>query len=159
MTPEQRGMLMSLMAEAWESDPPGSLPNDPDLLWRLAGAKTRKRFEAVSALILEKFEIHDERLFQPQLIEQSAAIKEVSQARRIAGLSGAAATWGNGNRMANAMANAINLPGYSEERKTKRKIQTQDLIPGSREWQREQQRTAALSDSLRTMSNAKKMPS
>jgi uncharacterized protein YdaU (DUF1376 family) len=149
-------MLVNLMAEAWLSDKPGSVPADPELLWRLAGAKSRKRFEAISAEILEKFELRDGRYFHPELTEQHGGITEVSQARRIAGLAGAASKWGDSKRMANAIGLPKQAHGYSEERKTKTQIHTENLKPGSREWEQDQQRKAAFSDSLKMLERMKK---
>lgn len=57
MTPEQRGYYIQLIAEAWDLDEPGTLPDDPEQLWFLAGAKNRESFDKVSALVLEQFPV------------------------------------------------------------------------------------------------------
>lgn len=57
MTPTQRGYYIMLLAHAWDSDNPGELENNPNLLWRLAGAGSKKEFDKVSPLVLAQFDV------------------------------------------------------------------------------------------------------
>jgi hypothetical protein len=50
----QKGWYISLLIECWMSE--GTLPNDPEILWQLAGADSREKFEAHSQLVLNEFE-------------------------------------------------------------------------------------------------------
>ena len=42
---KQCGWFINLLAHCWDSDQPGTLPDDPDLLWRMAKAESRKEFD------------------------------------------------------------------------------------------------------------------
>jgi len=108
---EECGYLIRLQVEAWQSDPPGTLPADPDQLWRFAGAKSRKRFEALSKRVMQSFVLNDERYISKQLAPLYAEIEAIGCERRIAGTLGAKKRWQpNGKRM----ANAITLPEQTD---------------------------------------------
>lgn len=59
MTPSQCGYFINLLAHAWDNDPPGTLPNDPDLLWKMARAESREKFDSESTLVLEQFPVEN----------------------------------------------------------------------------------------------------
>jgi uncharacterized protein YdaU (DUF1376 family) len=56
MTPTQRGYYIMLLAHAWDSEKPGHLPNDPNILWKLARAESKRAWEKECSLVLAQFE-------------------------------------------------------------------------------------------------------
>lgn len=72
MKPIQHGYYINLMARAWDSDRPGTLPNDAEVLWKLARAESRKQFEKHSELVLAQFnKLADGKLLvHPRLIKE-----------------------------------------------------------------------------------------
>lgn len=153
LTAEQRGYLIQLMCEAWESDPAGTLPEAPEMLWKLAGAPSRTRFEKVSTEVLAHFELRDGRYFHAELIEQHEGIAAMHESRTRAAMKGAQARWnqriGNAGAMPNALANAIQSQTVGTAYQSKREKEQEkrsDAIPGTRRWEIEQKRIAYQED-------------
>ncbi len=97
MTDYQTGWYIRLKALAWQNG--GFLPADPRKLYRLARAKSQKKFERDCELVLQEYEAVDhngvEMLKNPRMAAQYADIldawmqkKEAGQASRTAWLSG-----------------------------------------------------------------------
>jgi uncharacterized protein YdaU (DUF1376 family) len=89
LTPEQRGYLIQLQAEAWGSQPRGTIPSDPEHLWRLAGAESRESFEKNSAAVLALFRHEGDVLCVPELQEQAEKLERDGEARSRAGKASA----------------------------------------------------------------------
>src|ERR1039458_9360893 len=68
LTPEQRGYLITLKAEAWQSEPCGSLPADPSALWLLAGAASLKHFQKNAEAVMGCFRLEDEHYWDDELV-------------------------------------------------------------------------------------------
>ncbi len=115
LTPEQRGYLITLKAEAWQSEPCGSLPADPGALWRLAGAASLKRFQKDAEAVMQCFRLEGERYWDDELVSLYSDMESISTERRIAGRLGASAKWGHGKRMANAIDKRWQTDGDTEE--------------------------------------------
>jgi uncharacterized protein YdaU (DUF1376 family) len=149
MTPEQRGYTIQLWCEAWESDPAGTLPEDPAILWRLAGAPSRKRFEKVSAPMLAQFELRDGRYFQAELIEQHEGLAAIHESRTRAALKGAQARWRNRDAMPSALPNAQQThgSGNANQNREEREEKRLEDIPGARRWEIEQGNLPKFQDS------------
>jgi uncharacterized protein YdaU (DUF1376 family) len=106
LTPEQRGYLFALVCEAWLSEPRGHIPINRDMIWKLAGADSKEKFEAASGPVLEMFERVGERYCYRKLMEQDKEIRQVSQSRSDAGKNGAKSRWqGDGKQITNAIGN------------------------------------------------------
>jgi hypothetical protein len=89
LTAEQIGYLFRLWCEAWSSDVRATIPADPDLLWRLAGAESRDRFEANCKPVLAMFaDAGVGSLYSPMLMEQGQELVKLSATRREAGSLG-----------------------------------------------------------------------
>lgn len=150
MTPEQRGYLIQLICEAWESDPAGTLPESPEMLWKLAGAPTRKRFEKMSGEVLASFELRDGRYFCADLLEQHEGLAAMHESRTRAAMAGAQARWGSRNKVPNALptADQTHREGIAYQNKAEKQEEKgrSDAIPGTRRWDIEQQRIAYESD-------------
>jgi hypothetical protein len=50
----ERGWYISLLVESWSDH--GTVPNDPNVLWKLAGSQTKEFFEANNGAVLATFE-------------------------------------------------------------------------------------------------------
>jgi uncharacterized protein YdaU (DUF1376 family) len=74
LSEEQFSRYFRLLFASWLSDTPGFLPNITDALWRIAGAPSRKAFEAEANPILRLFErtIDDKYLFVRWLVAAHA---------------------------------------------------------------------------------------
>jgi len=74
LSEKQFSRYFQMLFAAWLSDTPGFLPNVPDALWRIAGAPSRKAFEAEADPILRLFErtIDDKYLFVRWLVAAHA---------------------------------------------------------------------------------------
>ena len=142
MTPEQRGYTIQLWCEAWESDPAGTLPADMEMLWKLAGAPNRKRFEKASSTVLSQFELRDDRYFLADLVEQHEGLAAMHESRTRAALKGAQARWNNRDRPPKALPNAEQAHCLSEQNRKEQEQSRSDAIPGTRRWDIEQQRIA-----------------
>jgi uncharacterized protein YdaU (DUF1376 family) len=118
LTAEQIGYLFRLWCEAWSSDVRATIPADQDLLWRLAGAESRERFEANSKPVLAMFnDAGDGSLYSPMLMEQGQDLVKLSATRREAGKRGLKTRWNKNDSQqidSNSMANATNLQGRTD---------------------------------------------
>jgi uncharacterized protein YdaU (DUF1376 family) len=109
LTPEQRGYLFALVCEAWLSEPKGHIPINRDMIWKLAGADSKEKFEAASGPVLEMFEQVGECYCYRKLVEQDKEIKQVSQSRSDAGKNGAKSRWqGDGKQITSAIPDGGN---------------------------------------------------
>jgi uncharacterized protein YdaU (DUF1376 family) len=70
MTDQQRGWYIQLLCEAWESEVQGTLPNDPKILWKLAGAASEQVFNACSTPVLQMFRISGDQLIHDRLVRE-----------------------------------------------------------------------------------------
>jgi uncharacterized protein YdaU (DUF1376 family) len=128
LAPEQRGYLIQLLAEAWQSEECGSLPADPEKLWRLAGAKSRRRFECCAEGVLQSFDLEDGRYWNRQLVSLYDDMEAIGTERRIAGTLGANKRWQkNGNCHHLAIAKRWQTDGDSEEMRKEK--ETDSEIP------------------------------
>jgi hypothetical protein len=107
--------LITLKAEAWQSEPCGSLPADLSALWLLAGATSLKRFQKNAEAVMGCFRLEDEHYWDDELVSLHSDMESISTERRIAGGLGASARWRNGKRMANAMPLPEQTDGDIEE--------------------------------------------
>jgi uncharacterized protein YdaU (DUF1376 family) len=120
MDSQQHGYYINLMTRAWDEIPIGTLPNDPDLLWRLARAKNRTEFEKRSALVLEQFKPtrNGRRLQHPRLVKEASKYAETCRQNARAGKEGAKSRWKkdlpDGARHHAAMPDAMAKNGQSE---------------------------------------------
>jgi uncharacterized protein YdaU (DUF1376 family) len=90
-----QGAYINLLAIAWDSDPIATIPNQPDKLWRLAGAMPEE-WGLIKDEVLENFEPFDEdstRLVNKRLRRQWLELKEFSEMAAARGNKGAAARW------------------------------------------------------------------
>ncbi len=85
LTAEQRGYLVQLRAEMWESEVRGTLPDNPEMLWQFAGAESRDRFEQQSQSVMQLFQRRDGLIICPMLSEQASMLNMKSKARSKAG--------------------------------------------------------------------------
>jgi len=86
MDAEQRGWYIQLLAEAWESDVQGSLPDDEDLLKRLAGVNMCSTdVEQRWRFVKNQFRIVDGTLIQDRLLEEIAKQEENRKKKSRAG--------------------------------------------------------------------------
>lgn len=95
MTPAQIGHYILLLAHAWDSDNPGHLDNDPDVLWKLARARSRKAFDRVAPLVLQQFKS----MADGSIANERLVLERRAQVRRSKEKSAAAkARWVNKNQ-------------------------------------------------------------
>jgi uncharacterized protein YdaU (DUF1376 family) len=95
-----QGAYINLLAIAWDSDPIATIPNQPDKLWKLAGAMPEE-WGPIKDEVLENFEPFDEdstRLVNKRLRRQWLELKEFSEMAAARGNKGAAARWGTGEQ-------------------------------------------------------------
>ncbi len=85
MDAEQRGWYIQLLCEAWQSVPQCTLPNDPEILWKLAGAKDKESFNERSNLVLTNFQQRSNMLFNARLERELIKQKVFSKQRSFAG--------------------------------------------------------------------------
>lgn len=96
MTPSQCGYYINLLARAWDSDRPGHLPNDPDILWKFARAESRDQFDRESGLVLAQFKLsRDGSLFNARLIRERRVQIMHQKQKSVAGKAGAKSKWLN----------------------------------------------------------------
>lgn len=79
MTSEQRGWYIQLLCEAWESEVQGTLPNDPKILWILAGASSEHLFNTCSTPVIAMFNQTGETLVHNRLVEEVIKQKQWSE--------------------------------------------------------------------------------
>ena len=92
-----QGAYINLLAVAWDSDPIATIPNQPDKLWKLAGAMPEE-WTVIKDEVLESFEPFDEdstRLVNKRLRRQWLELKEFSEMASDRGKKGAAGRWPN----------------------------------------------------------------
>ena len=92
LTAEQLGWLTRLENECWLSETRGSISRDPEKLWRIAGAKSRKRFEASCGPVIAFFTDQAGKLQSKRLRAQAVNSQYQSKVRSIAGKRGAEST-------------------------------------------------------------------
>lgn len=94
MTPSQCGYYINLLAHAWDSNRPGTLPNDPEVLWRLARAESRRIFDRDSKLVLDRFtHTRDGLLKNNRMVRERRAQIRNKKCKSIAGKAGAKSKW------------------------------------------------------------------
>jgi uncharacterized protein YdaU (DUF1376 family) len=143
LTPEERGYLIQLISEAWQSEPCGSLPADTDNLWRLAGAKSRKQFEPHAEAVLQSFRLQDGRYWNQNLVSLYEEIEKTSIERRIAGSLGARKRWQTRSKpMANASETRWQTDGDIEEM---RKEEEKEVDPEKQSPRKNREREARAS--------------
>lgn len=125
LTPEQKGYLITLKAEAWQSEPCGSLPVEPDALWRLAGARSLKRFQKNAEAVMQCFRLEAGRYWDDELVSLYCDMESISTERRIAGNLGASARWRNSKRMANAITLPKQTDGDIEEMRKEKELDSE----------------------------------
>jgi uncharacterized protein YdaU (DUF1376 family) len=90
-----QGAYINLLAIAWDSDPIATIPDQPDKLWKLAGAMPED-WKGIKDEVLENFEPFDEdstRLVNKRLRRQWLELKEFSEMASDRGKKGAAGRW------------------------------------------------------------------
>jgi uncharacterized protein YdaU (DUF1376 family) len=90
-----QGAYINLLAIAWDSDPIATIPDQPDKLWKLAGAMPEE-WKDIKDEVLENFEPFDEdstRLVNKRLRRQWLELKEFSEMASDRGKKGAAGRW------------------------------------------------------------------
>jgi uncharacterized protein YdaU (DUF1376 family) len=108
MSAVQRGYYIHLLAHSWDSPRPGYLQDDPELLWKLAGAKSRKHWEKDAALVLAQFPKAGRGIrVNRRLAGERKAQVDRSSRYSSSGLAGAKARWDSklhGNAIETPMA-------------------------------------------------------
>jgi uncharacterized protein YdaU (DUF1376 family) len=115
MTVEQRGMVVELLAHAWRGG--GCLPNEPENLWRLAGAKTPAAFEKHRKKVTQEFLLDRRRnvLVSTRLAPLWKNTTEKSKAFSESGTKGAQVRWKKKpNGQAMATPSSSRWPAHSE---------------------------------------------
>lgn len=76
----QRGWYIQLLNEAWDSDPQGMLPNDPEMLMGLAGVTEARRsepgFNRRWTAVMDRFIVSGDWIYNEKQFSQVAAIEE-----------------------------------------------------------------------------------
>lgn len=94
MDAEQRGWYIQLLAESWQSRPQASLPNDTELLLRLADANdSSPNFDARWRFVISQFKTKGELLINDRLAHEKRKQNDYHQQRKEAGAKGAAKRW------------------------------------------------------------------
>lgn len=94
MDAEQRGWYIQLLAEAWQSRPQATLPNDPEMLLRLAEAnQSSADFTARWAFVLGQFKLKGDLLINARLAHEKKKQTNYSEQRKKAGIKGAEKRW------------------------------------------------------------------
>lgn len=86
MTAEQRGWYIQLLCEAWDSEIQGTLPNDPKMLWILAGAENEQVFNTCSTPVISMFKVKGDSLYHERLMDEYSKQQMLSEARSRAGV-------------------------------------------------------------------------
>jgi uncharacterized protein YdaU (DUF1376 family) len=90
-----QGAYINLLAVAWDSDPIATIPNQPDKLWRLAGAMPEE-WKVIKDEVLENFEPFDEdstRLVNKRLRRQWLELQEFTEMATERARKGAEGRW------------------------------------------------------------------
>ena len=135
MSPLQVGAYMLLLCKAWQADPPASLPNDDQILARLARVDPAVWAE-IKAGVLVAFRVHaDGRLHSKRLRkEYDAALSRIKDRSQL-GKKGAAARWaGRSDAVGNAGGMPPALPGQCrndaiQNQNQKKKEEEEELPP------------------------------
>lgn len=116
MDAEQRGWYWQLLVEAWNSEDTCYLPNDPDLIWRLAGASNREHFESKSKLVLEQFRVArgGKKIYNVRQRDELLMLTEKCKKNADSGKRGANKRWRKGLRDSDPIANAIKPDSQAE---------------------------------------------
>jgi uncharacterized protein YdaU (DUF1376 family) len=77
----QRGWYISLLVECWRTQ--GTVPNDPRILWILAGAESAEVFDTHKELVLSEF-VESELDDKPVLLHPEMAELYIAQAKKYA---------------------------------------------------------------------------
>lgn len=94
MDAEQRGWYIQLLAESWESRPQATLPNDPALLHKLAGADdSSPNFEPRWAFVIAQFKVKNDLLINLRLNHEKRKQIDYHEQRKQAGAKGAKKRW------------------------------------------------------------------
>lgn len=104
MTPTAVGIYARCLCHQWAH---GFVPNDRIAIARLSGALPNEVDEAWESLTAKLKETSSGRLQNARLERERAEMLEKIERRSTAGKAGAEARWGNGNRNATAVANAL----------------------------------------------------
>ncbi len=109
----EHGIYLLLLAYCWDSR--GPVPVDEARAARIVGAGSDDERIAVKGVLKRYFVRHDDGWYNPRLDREIARANAISGARSEAGRTGAEATWAKrrGKAMANAMANAQQLPRHA----------------------------------------------
>jgi hypothetical protein len=99
MTPTQRGYYIQLLAEAWDSDRPGYLP-EGYATWQLAGAQSEAEFlsNGGEAVLSHFTRDSKRRLFNARLLLERKKQIANSKLQREKGVAGAAKRWHRSSR-------------------------------------------------------------
>lgn len=134
----QKLLYRSLLQQIFVCETTPYVPNNDNILWRLAGAENLEMWVKEKPLIMEKFEIFDDEEGRPMLkhkrLERDyCEIKKLqattSEKRSEAGRRGAAAKWAKNGTDGNDMANGWqNLP--KDKSKTKNEKQQAAVAVG-----------------------------
>lgn len=106
LTAEQKGWYIDLLCFSWDQSPPCTLPNDENLLARIAGA-TLHRWRKHGGPVREKFDVIDGRLRNDKLFRVYCEMVEYRMRRKRAGAKGGRARAANAKQSSsNASSNA-----------------------------------------------------
>lgn len=98
MSPHGQCAYINLLCSAWDSDPVGTIPNQPEHLWRIAEIP-QDEWKKEQKLILSMFEEDKKfpgRLVQRKLRDYYEHLMDLREERSERGKKGADARWGNG---------------------------------------------------------------
>jgi len=122
LTAAQRGYLIQLLAESWQSEVPGTVPADPSKLWRLAGARSQRDWERAAGPVMAQFALHGGWYVSARLLAAGQEMHELSATRSQA----AQAKWlktkvgADAHASANALQPQCDKKEEKEEKKGKR---------------------------------------
>jgi uncharacterized protein YdaU (DUF1376 family) len=116
MDAEQRGWYWQLLVEAWNSEDTCYLPNDPDLIWRLAGASNREHFESKSKLVLEQFKVKrgGHKIYNVRQFVERSRVEHKCKENAENGKKGAKTRWNRDLQDSQAIAVAMKSHGHSQ---------------------------------------------
>jgi uncharacterized protein YdaU (DUF1376 family) len=123
MTATQCGYYINLLAHAWLGERPGYIPNDPDLIWKLARAKSKKEFEREAAPVMAQFSTAygGKLLGNRRLIQEMRVMVLKRREKVVAGTAGANSRWKNkihGTAIVSPMANDSSSSSISSSTST-----------------------------------------
>lgn len=117
MSLEQRGLYIDMLCEAWDSDPPGTLPNDHGRIATLLGVPL-KRFQSIAGLVLEQFKVEGALLINKRMADERDKQVKNKQQQSDKGKAGAKARWqkdghDDGTGITPAMAQVLPENGFA----------------------------------------------